>query len=75
MIRKYVIELEDTVKGFSENVEYLERVFGAEELHTGYWKIIGKTTMHYACSVCGTAGDSFDKFCKHCGLELEVSND
>ena len=38
--------------------------------HTAEWKIVGKTTFHYECSICGEAGDKWDKFCKHCGRKM-----
>ena len=34
------------------------------------WIIVGKTTFHYECSICGGAGDKWDKFCKHCGRKM-----
>lgn len=32
MIHKFIIELTDEVKGYDANVEYLERIYGAEEV-------------------------------------------
>ena len=40
---------------------------------TAEWKIVGKTTFHYECSICGGAGDKWDKFCKHCGRKMTNS--
>ena len=40
---------------------------------TAEWKIVGKTTFHYECSICGGAGDKWDKFCKHCGAKMKES--
>ena len=41
-----------------------------EERPQGKWLIEGGTTLHYACSECGCAGDEWDKFCKHCGASM-----
>lgn len=35
------------------------------------WIIVGKTTFHYECSICGGAGDKWDKYCKHCGSRMK----
>lgn len=37
----------------------------------GKWEIRGKTTLYYACSECGNAGDLQDKFCRHCGAHMK----
>ena len=36
MIHKFIIELTDEAKGYESNVEYLERVYGAEEYNNGW---------------------------------------
>lgn len=41
----------------------------------GTWLIEGGTTLHYACSECGCAGDEWDKFCKHCGAKMSMRGD
>lgn len=38
----------------------------------GKWLIEGGTTLHFCCSECGCAGDNWDKFCKHCGAQMEA---
>ena len=43
------------------------------QTNTAEWKIVGKTTFHYECSICGGAGDKWDKFCKHCGAKMKES--
>lgn len=40
----------------------------------GKWLIEGGTTLHYACSECGCAGDEWDKFCKHCGADMRTKD-
>ena len=40
------------------------------QTNTAEWIIVGKTTFHYECSICGGAGDKWDKFCKHCGRKM-----
>ena len=55
MIRRFIIELEDTLKGYNEDVEMLERKYGAEEQPQGEW--IGEHFV-YKCSKCGHIADS-----------------
>ena len=43
------------------------------QTNTAEWIIVGKTTFHYECSICGGAGDKWDKFCKHCGAKMKES--
>ena len=33
------------------------------------------TTWWYKCSECGKAGDSDDRFCKHCGAKMEIEHE
>ena len=42
------------------------------ERQTAEWIVAdrGGTTMWYECSACGSAGDKWDKFCKHCGARM-----
>ena len=42
-----------------------------ESLPKGKWVVEGKTTLHYSCSECGSAGDQWDKFCKNCGAVMQ----
>ena len=56
----------------TEFEQYLNMAISAlEQTNTAEWNIVGKTTFHYECSKCGGAGDSFDKFCKHCGARMK----
>lgn len=41
-IRRFVIELEDSLKGFEEDLENLERKYGAEELKSDIVPVIVK---------------------------------
>jgi hypothetical protein len=44
----------------------------------GEWIVSGVTTHYYRCSECGSAGDSWDKFCRSCGASMiqhEVRDD
>ena len=56
--------------GVQNVIEPLEIAFESAE-KTAEWKIVGKTTLHYECSICGGAGDKWDKFCKHCGRKMK----
>ena len=38
---------------------------------TAELRIVGNTTMHYECSLCGGAVDKWDKFCKNCGRFMQ----
>ena len=42
---------------------------------TATFKIVGDTTMHYECSICGGDVDIWDKFCKHCGAKMVESQE
>ncbi len=42
---------------------------------TAELRIVGNTTMHYECSLCGGAVDKWDNFCKHCGAIMKESKD
>lgn len=46
MIRRFVIELEDTLKGYEDDVETLERRYGAEERPQGKWVGINEYLKH-----------------------------
>ena len=37
----------------------------------GEWKIGGKTTHYYYCSICGKDGDLQDNFCRNCGADMK----
>lgn len=37
----------------------------------GEWKIGGKTTHYYYCSICGKDGDLQDNFCRNCGARMK----
>ena len=36
----------------------------------GEWKIGGRTTHYYYCSICGKDGDFQDNFCRSCGADM-----
>ena len=36
----------------------------------GEWKIGGRTTHYYYCSICGKDGDLQDNFCRNCGADM-----
>ena len=46
------------------------KILKEKQTNTAEWIIVGKTTFHYECSICGGAGDKWDKFCKHCGRKM-----
>ena len=54
---------------FEKMIEPLNRDVETQT-NTAEWIIVGKTTFHYECSICGGAGDKWDKFCKHCGRKM-----
>ena len=85
MIRRFVIELEDTLKGYEDDVETLERRYGAEERPQGKWIRITKNTANtqmWNCSECGRTvekatvldPDIFFPFC-HCGADMRVADE
>ena len=69
MIRRFVIELEDTLKGYDEDVEILERRYGAEERPHGEWI---ENQVDFVCSNCNhhylNIWTSFN-FCPNCGAD------
>ena len=85
MIRRFVIELEDTLKGYEDDVETLERRYGAEEIPQGKWIRITKNTANtqmWNCSECGRTvekatvldPDIFFPFC-HCGADMREADE
>ena len=85
MIRRFVIELEDTLKGYEDDVETLERRYGAEERPQGKWIRITKNTANtqmWNCSECGRTvekatvldPDIFFPFC-HCGADMREADE
>ena len=58
--------LDDDITCILEEVSTVD----VKQTNTAEWKIVGKTTFHYECSICGGAGDKWDKFCKHCGRKM-----
>ena len=58
---------EDMKQAIKENFDIgYEMAKNKYERPQGKWLIEGGTTLHYACSECGCAGDEWDKFCNHC---------
>lgn len=78
MIHRIVIELTDELGGYEEELEHLERVYGAEELPQGEWIIIEHENQYlmgiYQCNKCGykyTCPDEFARnFCPNCGAKM-----
>ena len=72
--RKAVLEIFGDVHPLDYNarayVKQIEELPTIPQTNTAEWNIVGKTTLHYECSICGGAGDKWDKFCKHCGRKM-----
>ena len=67
---------EDMKRTIKENFDIgYEMAKNKYERPKGKWLIEGGTTLHYACSECGCAGDEWDKFCKHCGAKMSMRGD
>ena len=74
MIRRYIIELEDSCDGFRDDVERLERIYGAEEFPKGEWKL-DDTEQYCYCSICEDTYyprplDPSFNFCPNCGADM-----
>ena len=64
MIHKFIIELTDDTKGYEDGVDYLERVYGAEEL-TDVPIIHGKAELElHDKAIRNKAIDDFANACK-----------
>lgn len=47
MTHKFVIELVDDYKGYEQDVDYLERIYGAEEYNGGWIACSGCKEFHH----------------------------
>ena len=63
----------DLAKSYERTIVALQKGIAEPQTNTAEWIIVGKTTFHYECSICGGAGDKWDKFCKHCGAKMKES--
>lgn len=73
MIHRIVIELTDEIGGYEEELEHLERVYGAEELPIGEWI---KTDNRWGvgdwlCSNCESYSNTNSNFCPNCGAQMK----
>ena len=67
MIREYTIRLDDTLKGFQDDVDELERRFDAEEKQ-GQWVFKDGLTVCSKCACSRTFGIS--NYCANCGAKM-----
>ena len=61
MIRKYVVTLEDTLKGWQEDEDELERKYGAEPLDCGNCEIVQASINAGIRTASRLVDDVFDK--------------
>ena len=63
---------EDIKQAIKENFDIgYEMAKNKYERPHGEWKIGGKTTHYYYCSICGKDGDLQDNFCRNCGAKMK----
>ena len=73
---EFIWDVLDGVKSFNEKggkgLEALDLAIKSlkTERPQGEWKIGGKTTHYYYCSICGKDGDLQDNFCRNCGADM-----
>ena len=60
-------------KGWNAAIDAIYKNAPAVEQPKGEWKIGGKTTHYYYCSICGKDGDLQDNFCRNCGAKMKES--
>ena len=70
MIRTFKIDIDDSLRGAEEDIDELERTWGAEEVKTGHWEYTSDCGRR--CD-CGYVDYSFHKFnyCPNCGSRME----
>ena len=75
MIRKFIVEIDDSLRGAENDIFRLERAYGAEEIKTGHWiDDIKYGGTEY--SECGkwyphaTIAKSEIKYCSECGARM-----
>lgn len=71
MIHRIVIELTDELGGYEEELEHLERVYGAEELPQGKWNYIQADMC--VCPFCGAMPHKeYKNYCAKCGAKMKL---
>lgn len=83
MVHRYIIELTDELKGFQEDVDELERKYGAEEVPTGHWEWVqydaNPQIGNFHCSECRYIPAIFNlsaqrmHYCPNCGAKMHMS--
>lgn len=88
MIRTFIVEIDDSLRGAKEDIDELEKKWGAEEVKTGHWirwyeqketDWYIENIPHCKCSECSKEYDphssQFIKYCNECGARMVESQE